>query len=750
MPFQRIVFDPSMALAGVILVFSAAGLLITIRGIGGVLAESAAAKAAVLAILRGDFMPLEKKERLSGIKKQGIGLRFKIAFFTMVLSLLVVVIVSAPLYYIMTQTRQETLLQGLWDRSTVLIEGLASSAHVYLPLEDAGSLSLLPARLTAIPEARYLTITGYMADGNADLGYRAADFDTATYGDYVWSSNDPDILSKIDTDELLPGISRLTDRLSPRLTHIIRNMNNEAQIGSEPAFSTRSISVPEDHLYLFFKPLVYYQAENDILFQGFIRLEVSTDSIIKQITEGQIQLLRIILIVALAALTIGITGALVLSSLIIRPIRKLVQYVEIIRDTEDKAKLAGMDIHFITRDEIAILGNTINDMTRRLVQAAIAASDLSIGKEIQKKFIPLELDREGNKLSCGYKDTPKARFFGYYEGAKGVSGDYFDYLDLDGRYYAIIKCDVAGKGVSAALIMIQVATMFLNYFKHWKPTDQGMRIEELVYQVNDFFENMGFEDRFAALTLCLFDTETGLLRICHAGDNLIHLYDASEYRFKTITLAETLATGVLSNSTVKSKGGYRVQTLDLDYGDILLLYTDGIEEAKRKFRDSDFREIVCAEGPNGTSHRNHISGQGSEELGPDRVKQIIDALMNRGLYTLHKWHNGEGNKPLHFNFTTCEGKVEEVIMALVSVEKMFRCYKDAAAGEDSRVLVDKRIDEFLKAHFLEYRNYCADTRAYPGNDAYMYYTHIKEDEQYDDLTILGIKRKYQDAEIRRT
>jgi hypothetical protein len=80
-------------------------------------------------------------------------------------------------------------------------------------------------------------------------------------------------------------------------------------------------------------------------------------------------------------------------------------------------------------------------------------------------------------------------------------------------------------------------------------------------------------------------------------------------------------------------------------------------------------------------------------------------------------------------------------MALVSVEKMFLCYKDPRGGEDSRVLVDKKIDQFLRAHFHHYRDYCSDTRAYPGNNAYMYYTHVKEDEQYDDLTILGIKRK---------
>jgi hypothetical protein len=63
------------------------------------------------------------------------------------------------------------------------------------------------------------------------------------------------------------------------------------------------------------------------------------------------------------------------------------------------------------------------------------------------------------------------------------------------------------------------------------------------------------------------------------------------------------------------------------------------------------------------------------------------------------------------------------------------------AGEDARVLVDRKIDSFLKAHFRQYHVYCSQTRENPGNEAYLYYTHVREDEQYDDLTIIGINRK---------
>jgi hypothetical protein len=270
----------------------------------------------------------------------------------------------------------------------------------------------------------------------------------------------------------------------------------------------------------------------------------------------------------------------------------------------------------------------------------------------------------------------------------------------------------------------------------------------LVYQINDFIETMSFKGRFAAFTLALYDSQTGVVRFCNAGDTIIHWYDASERKMKTVTLPETPATGVLPNVMVETKGGYPVKTLTIDHGDILFLYTDGIEEAKRKFRNAEFREIFCTEGmgdyPAGTPHFNHVVGQGDEEMGSGRVEAIINAVMNRNVYTLHKYHNPEesaDDKGLLFDFSSCRGTVGEAITALVSVEKLFRLYKDPRAGEDSRVLVDRRVDAFLKNHFLQYRTYCSYTRENPGNDAYMYYTHVKEDEQYDDLTILGIYRK---------
>jgi serine phosphatase RsbU (regulator of sigma subunit) len=774
---------------GSVIILCGLGLFVAVRGITAVIRENASIRLDAAALVTGDLMPLEKKERISRINKRVSGLRLKLVSFTIALVLAVDLMASVPLYIIMTRSQRQTLIKGLLDRATVLLDGLAANAKVFLSQGNIEGVSFLPAQMASIPEALYVTITGYNQE-------------TLVFGDQVWATNDPNILQKIDSQTIRPGFSRLTDAISPRLNSLVPELNSQAGervggtpknivslrqeasilaesaeagnnidkflrleeiqttihvldnrisetlyritegIKSEPEYSLENLFISPNHRYLFYKPIMYAYGSEDEFFWGVVRLEVSINPILSEIDAQQRSLMSVNLLVALAAQTIGAIGAFILSSLIIRPVKQLVKHVERIRDTEDKTMLSGVDIKLKTHDELASLGETINEMTHGLVHAALAASDLSTGKEIQKKFLPLEFDNEGNKLSSGFEETTYLNIFGYYEGAKGVSGDYFDYQDLDGRFYAIIKCDVAGKGIPAAFIMIQVATMFLNYCKHWKATDRGMHIEEVVYQINEFIENLSFRGRFAAFTLCLYDSYTGNARFCNAGDNIIHIYDASEKRIKNLFLPEMPAAGVLPNPEVESKGGYTVQTIKLDRGDILLLYTDGIEESIRKFRNAEFEEIVCTNGPDDSIHENHVAGQTVEELGFDRVQSIVNSVMNKQIYTLHKWHNGEGEgKELQFDFRSSGGSVEDVIMALISVEKMFRCYYNPKAAVENRVLVDRIVDAFLKKYFLQYREYCSFTEESLGNPAYMYYLNIMEDEQSDDLTILGLKRK---------
>ncbi|MDR1470837.1 MAG: SpoIIE family protein phosphatase [Spirochaetaceae bacterium] len=785
---RRITFNAAMLVPALVVLFSLALAYYSIHGLAVIIQETATVRRETAAILRGEAVLVDRKRRITKIKLRGVSLRIKLVLFTTALVVAVVGMVSAPVYVMMDTTERETLLQGLWERSTVLLESVASNARTFLPSNNVLELGYLPEQTAAIPEAVYVTITGH--DGSSGIG-------SDTFGDYVWATNDPDILRKIDTATLQPGVSRLTDALTPKLSEITGELNERAsrgvsglaesissltqealslslrvdeeslariidiqastrslegrlteqlneigrEIGSEPEYLLE-LSPDNNRRFILFKPVLFRQGSSDIYYRGLVRLEINTESIERRIIERRISLFRVIAIVATIAIVVGFIGVFVLATLIILPIRRLVAHIETIRDTDDKSKLEGKDIHITTRDELSVLGDTINDMTHGLVKAALAAADLSIGKEIQKKFIPLDLDSDKNKRTSGFKSHEHAEFFGYYEGAKGVSGDYFNYLSLDDRYFAIIKCDVAGKGIPAALIMIQVATMFINHFKSWQADEKGMRIDKAVYQINDFIETLEFQGRFAAFTLVLFDSLTGEARFCNAGDNIVHWFDAAKKRMRRAMLPETPATGFLPNHLVEENGGYPIQRMTFNAGDILLLYTDGVEEAKRLFRDENFEETECREGdaPPNTPHDTHVVGQDSEEIGAARQEAIINAAMNRGSYQLYKYHNPEGEGTLDFDFATCAGTTEDLIMAMVCAEKVFRMYKNPRAGNEARVLVDQKVDAFLKKHFIQYAKYCSRT-APAETPGYLYYLGVQEDEQYDDLTILGVRRK---------
>jgi HAMP domain-containing protein len=744
--------------------------------------------------------------------------------FMLALVLLVITAVSMPLFNMMERTQRQTLMRGMWDRSAVLLASLTVSARTSMRSNSLAELAQLPNHAALVPEANYVTITGFGTGGTPSAGDAdgagVRDASVPAVIDYIWATSDADIRSKINTPSLVPGVSRLTDSLTPILpvlgrledeakkaiggmadtlaeyrqegaelalaaeegddesrlrlesiqiaVHALESSINtildktSAEIYSYPFFNIYS-PLPKAESYILYKPIMFQQGTDGVYLRGLVRLEVSTAAIVAEVEEGRRGILAIIFYVALAAMLAGIAGALLLSALIIRPIRRLARHVEKIRDTENKAELAGVEIRLNTKDELGSLADTINGMTRSLVKAALAAEDLSVGKAIQKKFIPLETDNNRNKLSYGARETPRARFFGYYEGAKGVSGDYFDYQAIDSRRFAIIKCDVAGKGVPAALIMAQVATMFRNYFKTWG-TDDDAGIEPLVYLINDFIETLDFEGRFAAFTLCVFDTETGLVRFCNAGDCVIRLFDSAEGRLKSVRLPETPAAGFLPNSELE--GAYQIQTLMLARGDMLLLYTDGIEESKRVFRGTDGTPAACAFGvlPDGVAHGEHRIGDRNEMFGGKRIADIIDAVMNRGRYTLRKPHDPQGDIEYRFDYSGCAGTVDEAVMAVVSAEKLFRMFKAPAKAEDCRVPVDARIDSFLRGSLARYDRFrkgacpdtrvctCADTNVFTSPDAEgrpdadadnnaVYYEGMCEDEQYDDIAILGVLRK---------
>jgi hypothetical protein len=382
---------------------------------------------------------------------------------------------------------------------------------------------------------------------------------------------------------------------------------------------------------------------------------------------------------------------------------------------------------------------------------------------VQKRFLPLVKGARGGTGSTAEEETAKVEVYGYYRGAKGVSGDYFDFKKVDDTHYALIKCDVAGKGVSAALIMVEVATIFISYCNEWKKSAQriaGIKdpkarlkaqqeiepIDTLVYRINDMVEERGFPGRFAALTICILDTETGAVTVCNAGDTIINIYESKKRMMTHNQLPDSPAAGTFASMLVEMKAPFRRVVQKLEHGDVLFLQTDGIEESKRHLRNAAFQEIICDE-PGlavGDVHLGtHKKGdkEGKEEFGTTRIDGVLNALFSKGTYTLVRNHNPIPGEELTFDYSSCTGTAREAVLALMAAEKVYRLIPDPHAGEGNRVIVDTMIAEFLEKHFRQYGRYFSHPLKEQADPAHVTFTHVMEDDQYDDLTILVVRRK---------
>ena len=774
-----------------VLAFLAVLFLVSVSKLAGIVQENRLLKTEVMAVIRGEVSIYRKEERMKELERRGVGLRLKFTLLVMVLVLINVLMVSIPLGVFMINRQSENLTEGLHQRVDVLIGSVSSSAENSLQIQDRIELGLLPDQIASMEEARYLTITGVGIGDSQNF-------------DYVWATNEEQIDSKLQAgtfDQESVGAVRMQDDLSAVINRLAEDVNTKAeQRVAELAAEVNRLSVqarelarraatdpqaqaelgeisqdiseldsqilselrqigsvtgsfpefdPERLLpfYTFYRPIVYRVPGEEIYFRGAVRMGVSTERIRAELAISRRNLIIRAGIVALIALGLGLLGAIIMASITINPIKKLAAGVAVIRDTEDKEKLREYVIDVRSKDEIGTLATTVNQMTQALVKAAIASKDLTVGKGVQKMFIPLELDPTdpaGGKGSTGGEQDDRIEIFGYYEGAKGVSGDYFDYLKLTDKYYAVIKCDVAGKGVPAALIMVEVATIFSTFFRNWTPKDPGLKIDQLAYLINDMLEERGFKGRFAALTLAIIDSESGKSYFVNAGDTNLHIYRTGQGKMMTNKLPDAPAAGVFPSDLVEMQAGFKMVTQQLQAEDTVFLFTDGIEEAKRSFRNERFQPVTCDEPgleENEEHGGTHLKGSDNEELGIIRIYDIINAVFNRQVFRLLKFHNPIPEEDLVFDFTECAGTVEEAVLAMVSVEKVFRIYPDPDATMDDRVSVDQNIDAFLKKCFKQFDRYFRAPIQSEEEQPVVTYGRLKEDEQYDDLTILAIRKK---------
>ena len=182
-------------------------------------------------------------------------------------------------------------------------------------------------------------------------------------------------------------------------------------------------------------------------------------------------------------------------------------------------------------------------------------NDLEIAREIQQAMLPR-----------GEYRAPGVEAFGMTRPANTVGGDFYDILPLsDGRVLLVLG-DVAGKGSPAALLMALLIAMLRTL------VDEGLQGAELAARLNVQVAKHAPRSRFVTIFFAEFDPATGSMIYVNAGQNppLLRRRSGAYERLR----AGGMALGMFDNAT------YTAGRVDLDPGDVLVMYSDGITEAE--------------------------------------------------------------------------------------------------------------------------------------------------------------------------
>ncbi|MCQ2913587.1 MAG: SpoIIE family protein phosphatase [Alphaproteobacteria bacterium] len=222
-----------------------------------------------------------------------------------------------------------------------------------------------------------------------------------------------------------------------------------------------------------------------------------------------------------------------------------------------------------TKDEIGDLINAFSVMRRNLIELIDdktqeaakkqkQASELEIATKIQKSALPTDFP-VSNYLSI----------FALMNAAKEVGGDFYDFFFIDDDHFAFLIADVSGKGVPAALFMMNGKAQLKNALHSKKRP-----LADRVTWANNNICSGNEAELFITAFVAVLNVKTGELEFVNCGHNPPLIWK-KDTQYTYLNAKKNLILGAMEGIQYKS------ETVQLEPGDRVFFYTDGITEAQK-------------------------------------------------------------------------------------------------------------------------------------------------------------------------
>ncbi len=222
-----------------------------------------------------------------------------------------------------------------------------------------------------------------------------------------------------------------------------------------------------------------------------------------------------------------------------------------------------------SNDEVGDLAKSFNDMAASLKEYVNNLAHVTAEKERISAELDLATQIQADMLPRTFPPFPDRKEFDIYATmtpAKEVGGDFYDFFMIDDDHLALVMADVSGKGVPAALFMVIAKTLIKTR------SQMGGTPSEILADVNRQLCEGNEADLFVTVWLGILEISSGHVIASNAG----HEYPAIRKAGGEYELLKTKQSpAVATMDGIK----FRQNEFDLNPGDIIYLYTDGVAEA---------------------------------------------------------------------------------------------------------------------------------------------------------------------------
>ena len=278
-------------------------------------------------------------------------------------------------------------------------------------------------------------------------------------------------------------------------------------------------------------------------------------------------------------------GDMVITRMRTRTMHDRGTYLGIMAPTGQERETMGILIHRIVGGQVAEEWSAtsatpvLEDLAQEIRERERVEQELHVARSIQQASLPKNVP-----TLEGWQITP------YYQPAREVGGDFYDFLKLPKGRLGIVVGDATGKGVPAALVMASARSMLraLAQASDFSPGDVLRRVNDPL--VADIPANM-----FVTCFYAILDPESGSIIYANAGHDLPYLWhggDCEELKARGMPLG------------LMPEMGYEEKEIVFEAGEAALLYSDGLVEAHNPkgemFGFPRLRMLVAEHGQGGS------------------------------------------------------------------------------------------------------------------------------------------------------